>query len=202
LTSSLVRYWRRCSDDIHPDDEPFFRSLAHSFNLEYPPPAYIGDVEKAPVVILFANGGYDKEKTPAEFATTQKTRDFIWRLHHPGPVESRDVIEYWAPYEALLTSGQACAVNACAYRSKSISDETQNQRMCDLLPSVHVHRKWLITELIPQARNGKRLVIAHRWALWRISPKEDFGEYVRFSRTGRGRYLSKELRSLAESWKP
>ena len=114
MTSTLVRHWRRCSGNIHPDDQLFFDSLTHSFNLDYPPPAYIGDVEKASVVILFANGGYHEEKTPTEFATAQKTRDFICHLHSPGPVESRDVIDYWAPFRALLTSGRACVVNACA----------------------------------------------------------------------------------------
>ena len=44
-----------------------FGLARHSFNLDYPPGPFVGDVDNVPGVILMANGGYDPALTPREF---------------------------------------------------------------------------------------------------------------------------------------
>ncbi len=65
MATSIVNYWRRLEGPLHPDDKAVFDVHYHSFNLNFPPPAFIGDVENAPVVLLEANGGYDPVVTPS-----------------------------------------------------------------------------------------------------------------------------------------
>lgn len=49
-----------------------------------PPPAFIGDVDHAPVVILMANGGFDAENTPAEFPEPADRDEYVAWLHGPS----------------------------------------------------------------------------------------------------------------------
>lgn len=65
--SILVDHWRKLEGSVHPDDERVFSTANHTFNLDWPSPAYVGDIENAPYVILMKNGGYDANMTPAEF---------------------------------------------------------------------------------------------------------------------------------------
>jgi hypothetical protein len=44
-----------------------FDAHRHCFNLDFHPPAFVGDLA-APVVVLYANGGFDPNLTPREFA--------------------------------------------------------------------------------------------------------------------------------------
>jgi hypothetical protein len=64
---AIVRHWSHLSDAVHPSDAPVFYANKHSFNLEFPPPAFIGDIINAPVILLDANGGFDPIVTPNEF---------------------------------------------------------------------------------------------------------------------------------------
>jgi len=67
-TSSLRRFWARLEDSVHPDDKPIFAEYPqHTFNLKFPPPAFVGDVDAAPIVILMSNGGYKPGITEREF---------------------------------------------------------------------------------------------------------------------------------------
>ena len=77
MASSIRAFWRRLEGPVHPDDRPVFDRLKHTFNLDYPPPAFIGDIDHAPVVVLMANGGYDAKLTPTEFARPEDTVEFI-----------------------------------------------------------------------------------------------------------------------------
>jgi len=48
-TSSLRRFWARLEDSVHPDDKPIFAEYPkHTFNLKFPPPAFVGDLDAAP----------------------------------------------------------------------------------------------------------------------------------------------------------
>jgi hypothetical protein len=77
MISSVRQFWRRLDSTVHPDDEPYFRANHHTFNLDFPPPAFIGDVDNAPVVILMLNGGYDRDRTPKEFAEPHDCAEYL-----------------------------------------------------------------------------------------------------------------------------
>ena len=65
--SSIRKHWSRLEGNVHPDDLPIFDRHPHSFRINFPPPAFIGNIDTAPIVILMANGGYNEEGTPKEF---------------------------------------------------------------------------------------------------------------------------------------
>lgn len=53
MTRVLAEYWAKLDGTVHPDDVSEFEKYPnHGFNLVYPPPAFIGDIVKAPVIIL------------------------------------------------------------------------------------------------------------------------------------------------------
>ncbi len=60
-------------------------------------------------------------------------------------------------------------VDACAYRSRKFSDEPQNRKISDVLPSVIFTRRWLLEAVLPLASAGQRLVVAKRWSLWNVT---------------------------------
>ena len=174
--SSLVQHWRKLSGAIHLDDLSVFTSHQHSFNLDFPPPAYIGDIENAPVVLLDANGGYDPSITPMEFSKSGFLEKYIELLRSPKAVDPVEISPYYAKrnYASLIKSDRLALVNAVAYRSSSISrpEDAANRRIVEKLPSTQVHRIWLRNELIPAAKAGKRLIVAHRNSLWNFKKKE------------------------------
>ena len=71
-------------------------------------------------------------------------------------------------YAELIFSGAAAVVNACAYRSRKISEEPDNKRLIQKLPSVRFHREWLIKVVLPQAEEGTRLIVGKRHRLWAL----------------------------------
>ena len=172
--SSIVQHWRKLSGAVHPDDLYAFKNHQHSFNLDFPPPAYIGDIDNAPVVLLDANGGYDAVVTPNEFSQPDSFEKYMDMLHFPKAIDTISVAPYYARrnYASLIKSGRLALVNAVAYRSTSISKEPQNKRLLEKLASTRVHREWLRGELIPSAKAGKRLIIAHRNGLWNFRTVE------------------------------
>jgi hypothetical protein len=192
--SMLLNHWRQLEDQIHPLDKPVFDSAAHSFNLQFPPPAYVGDLENAPVVLLEANGGFDPIVTPSEFLDQGAVERFIDFLHRPRAVDPSTIAPYYGArnYASAIASGELVLVNAVPYRSPSISKEPQNRRLAERLPSTKVHRNWLRSELLVQAQNGDRLVIAHRTALWKIKRTEEHLNGVFFTSNPVSANLSKE----------
>jgi hypothetical protein len=69
---------------IHPDNQPVFLAqpvFCAAFNLQFPPPAFIGDIDTAPVVLLIQSGGYKPASTPAEFPDAKAIDDFRGYLH-------------------------------------------------------------------------------------------------------------------------
>ena len=172
---AIVDHWQRLVDGAdsgkglfaHPDDAELFRTHEHSFNLDFPPPAFIGDILNAPVVMLDANGGYHPSATPWEFSQPGAIERYLDCLRRPRPAERDQVAPYYAgrKFADLLFSGHLTLVNAVAYRSPGISQEPMNRRLAELLPSTHVHRKWL-RGVLQSAARGERLVVAHRNGLW------------------------------------
>lgn len=173
MTSKLLQHWQRLEASVHPADKPFFATADHSFNLDFPPPAFIGDIEHAPVVLLDANGGYSQE-TSLEFPDARSVARYIDLLHSPKAINPSAVAPYYGQrnYAKMIQDGQLALVNAVAYRSVSISKEPSNKKIAERLPSTHIHRTWLREELLPSAKSGDRLVIAHRNGLWKLSKNE------------------------------
>lgn len=204
MVSSIRQFWQGLKKSVHPDDQAIFDANDNSFNLEYPPPAFIGDVDNAPVMVLMLNGGYDPIKTPLEFpqeADHEEYRQWLagTRLEFP-----RHLSSYYTPigsaWYSWVREGKVVIVNAVAYRSPSLSSDACNLEIAEKLPSVHLHRAWLQNEVLPQAAQEKRLVIAHRWKMWRIFPNDPPRRNVHFCRNPQSPHLSKDMRALIDDW--
>lgn len=193
--SLLTDHWRLLTGTIHPHDELAFSTTRHTFNLDYPPPAFMGDVDNAPVILLMANGGYDAVKTPAEFPDDESVQRYLSQLHRPRAVSPRTISPYYdaGNYGDLIENGKLALVNAVAYRSPKISNEPENRALAKRLPSTQVHRRWLRDELIPQAFAGERVVVVHRNRLWALSQDESRHSNIIFSRAPVSRFLSREI---------
>lgn len=170
--SILSQFWSEIQDPVHPSDQ--LTLTAHAtrgiFNLQFPPAAFIGDLDNAPIVVLMANGGYDPSMTPLEFSNPADIDFHYMHLRRPGPVDPARISPYYARNSflaPLIREGKAVLVNACAYRS--VQQTAGVEALANELTSVHFARKWLRRELIPQAIAGSRLVVAHRWKLWGLT---------------------------------
>jgi len=155
---------------IHPDDHEVLSTNAHSFNLDFPPPAFVGDINNANIIILTANGGYDSVVTPQEFTSKDSEAKYIKRLSCPSTSDWAEIAPYYSKvnYSELLFSGRAATVNACAYRSKKISQEPENRKIIKKLPSVAFTRKWLLECVLPSVKLGSHIVVAKRHGLWQM----------------------------------
>jgi hypothetical protein len=169
MTSSIVSHWRACIGNVYPLDREALSEAHGVFNLDYPPPAYVGDVERAPVILLNGSGGYDPLMTPGEFPDQSAIDRALDRLHNSSPVEPGEVSPYYAArnYADLIGSGALALVNAVPYRSPTITNAVR--KVAKILPSTRVHVAWLQGEVLPAAQRGTRLVIAHRFKLWGLT---------------------------------
>lgn len=183
----ISEYWGKLqktkSGWVHPDDLELLRSEDHSFNLDFPPPAFVGNVVDAKIIVLAANGGYHPTVTPSEFEASGAEAAYIDRLSHPGSADWSAVAPYYngyINYASMLLSGEAAIVNACAYRSPKISEEPANRKLIKRLPSVAFQLRWLVECVLPDAEAGKRLIVGKRQGLWRLPArvKESKG-YIR-----------------------
>jgi hypothetical protein len=171
---SLSNYWSKLRKTpngwIHPDDELTLLHERHSFNLDFPPPAFVGNVKSARVIILAANGGYDPVVTPSEFAGAGSSAAYVERLAHPEKADWFAVAPYYTStnYGELLFSGVAAVVNACAYRSPKISKEPENRRVIAKLSSVRKNLEWLMNNVLPRAEAGECLIVGKRNGLWNL----------------------------------
>lgn len=199
-SSILVDHWRGLTRTIHPEDEPFFASVEHSFNLDWPPPAYIGDVISAPFVLLMMNGGFHPRLTPAEFPDLASVEQYRAMLHNPRALDPSSISPYYRAgnYEKHIASGRLALVNAVAYRSGKLSAEKLNCRLAKRLPSTLKHQQWLREELIPQALEGKRIIIAHRNRMWKLRQHEYQNSNIIFTRSGASPHLPKTVLSILD----
>ncbi len=170
MTTELAEYWERLDGSIHPDDHDIFGEYPeHGFNLDFPPPAFIGDVLNAPVIILDNNGGFNPQLTPTEFPDEDARSEYRDSLANPRPVDpsARSMAPYYVTrnYSKWLISGEAALVNGVAYRSVNGSAQSV-ARMTKTLPSAQFHQRWLREILLPLAQAGERFVVVHRWSRW------------------------------------
>jgi hypothetical protein len=170
MTRELSEFWSHLDGTVHPADKSVFASFPdHGFNLDFPPPAFIGDVVNAPIVILDNNGGYDDVGTPREFPDQHAHDEYRDMLTNPRPISrgERTVSPYYLSrnYTQWLVEGVATLVNGVAYRS-IVGKAKHVDRMTKLLSSALHHQEWLRKVLLPQAEKGERFVIVHRWKRW------------------------------------
>jgi hypothetical protein len=74
-----------------------------------------------------ANGGYKKEVTDREFSFPGAAEEHCQRLCEPRASESKFTAPYYQRGElwTRLQRGEACVVNAVAYRSKTVDSEVR-----------------------------------------------------------------------------
>lgn len=172
MSIDLSDYWSKVRQTkqgwTHPNDEELLGREPHTFNLEFPPPAFVGDIENARVIVLAANGGYNESVTPSEFAASGAAKRYVERLSCPAVADWKEVAPYYRGinYSELVFQGKAAIVNACAYRSLKISEEPDNRRLIKKLPSVQFTRRWLVEVVLPQMQAGNRFVVGKRHGLW------------------------------------
>lgn len=192
----LREFWSELTGTIHPADNALLTSEPHSFNLDYPPPAFVGE-PNAPIVMLMANGGYKSDVTPNEFqdeAAAEKYRNGLRGLSSSVPeCYNNRGFGQWA------REGKVVLVNAVAYRSENLSTEPENQRISSRLPSFLLHKRWVTEEVIPQAQAGRRFLIVHRNGAWRLN-RALACETIIFSPNPRSPYPAKSVSSAAGSW--
>jgi len=184
---SLSSYWggqkfhKKEGIWAHPEDVELLSSMPHSFNLDYPAPAFVGNILRAKTIILSANGGYRKERTPKEFQQKGSISNYIYRLENPATADWSDVASYYKKlnYAKLIQKGQAALVNACAYRSPQISKEPENKKLIKQLPSVKFSKRWLAESIFPLVEQGRCLVVAKRWGLWGLR-RDEHSKHVTF----------------------
>ena len=207
----LVRHWRKLKGTaslnekdvyIHPDDMDVFCNCTtkHSFNFDYPPPAYIGDIVSAPVVMLLTNGGYS-DGTQNEFLSPGDAEIYLKRLRDPSLMRPEGYSQYYRERKKsaeLLEDGKLAIVNVVAYRSPGFTDA--NRKIADNLESVKLHRRWLRDVLLPEAAAGKRFVIAHRYTHWQLNPEDDKQDNLYFSGSQRNSYMEHDARDLADEF--
>lgn len=167
---SLATYWSALRGTVHPEDEATFAdNPEHGFDLSFPPPAFIGDVENAPIIILDNNGGFDPTMTPGEFQTRGAADGFRGDLAGSAVVDPRApwVSPYYLQrnFTKWLVAGEAALVNGVAYRSVS-GRERSVARLTKALSSAAFHRQWLIEAVLPAVDRGERFLIVHRWSRW------------------------------------
>ena len=119
---AIIDFWKKQTKPIkgkwvHPEDADVLLNSPHSFNLDFPAGAFVGDILRAPVIILAANGGYNPAMTPQEFAGETAISDYLERIVSPSTADWNSVSPYYhkVNYGRYLFDGRAALVNACAY---------------------------------------------------------------------------------------
>lgn len=204
--SSLRKFWSQLRDSVHSEDEPIFRAHPrHSFNLRFPPPAFIGDIDAAPIIILMSNGGYKAGITEAEFPDEASVSEYRRFISGEASALPSKLANYYANGRVgdWIHSGRAALVNAVPYRSPNLSKEAYNKDVAKQLRSLVVHRRWIMNEVLPDAANGRRFVLVHRNGWWQI-PQRFAGACVLFSDPARAepnrQAPDQEKLDKAEAW--
>lgn len=189
MSRSLVEFWRQCVGPdrngrwVHPSDSEQFERNLNSFNTDYPPSPYIGNVIDAPIIILGLNGRFSSG-TAVEFSAPGANAAHLTRISHPESADWRAMAAYYireTNFGGFILNGQAVVVNGCTYRSPKWSSERENQRFARKLPSSAFLRQWLEKELVPATARGDRLVIAWRWNSWLLTAGQFESSHFRYS---------------------
>jgi hypothetical protein len=204
MKSSIREFWAQLNGSIHPLDIPYFKKAEgkHSFNLDYPPPAFIGDVDNAKVIVLMASGGFGKE-TQLEFPTQDDHQEHIDWLVGRRKEMPKNLSRYYIDNNLFswIESGKAVLVNAIAYRSPKISEEPENEALGKTLPSYQASLAWLNQEVLPLTLKNQRLLVAHRWRLWGLNRNSiNSPENLIFSNNPVSPHLSELTKGKIRAW--
>jgi hypothetical protein len=181
--SLLTEFWSKLDGPVHPADRPIFEAFPnHTFNLEFPPPVFVGDVFRAPILILMSNGGYKIGETESEFSSQEEVVEYLDYISGRSFEVPAQVSRYYriSPFWGWIEAGKAALINAVPYRSPRLSKEPRNQSLAAKLASLRINRQWLSQEVLPAARCGKRFVFVHRNRWWG-APPSSAGPSVIFS---------------------
>ena len=197
--SAISKFWSELKTTVHPADAVVIDRYRDAFNLDYPSPAFTGDVLNARIIILMGNGGYKPRITDREYADPETADWQRRRLREPGPAIVNRTSPYYLSGERgqRLKDGTACVVNAVAYRSSEITGDIRRAAL--ELPSAQFHCEWLRRAVVPLAANHRRAVIAHRWKLWGLQ-KEEFSDEGFFYVPPRPRSLPDYVWPIVDQW--
>jgi hypothetical protein len=133
----LSEFWHQLDDDqaVHPLDQEVLSNSAHSFKLGEPPPAFIWDIDRALVIILMSNGGWN-ENTKDEFLHPGNSpAEYVKRLRNSAVCAPGTISPYYAAsnFSRYLADGRAAILNP--YRSVQLSKEPENSCLAGVLES-------------------------------------------------------------------
>ena len=73
--------------------------------------------------------------------------------------------------------------------------------IAERLPSAKIRRELLLRDALPAAARDERLIVAHRWTLWGLSPSRDAGRRgLLFSNNPVSKHLSADMVALIRDW--
>jgi len=202
MSSLISQWWAQLEGSVHPEDKKVFDAAPeHTFNFDFPPPAFIGAVDTAPIVVLMCNGGYKQGVTDAEFPDEKSKSEFRGYLRGEIHKLPATLAKYYVtgPFANWISDGTAVLVNAVPYRSPRLSDEPVNQNVARQLPSLKTHQE----EVLPDAARERRFVFVHRNRWWQVA-HQAAGPCVLFSDPRRAEpnrlAPDQEKLDLARSW--
>lgn len=176
MSESITDFWRLMGPNqtVHPLDQPLLNSAHHSIKTNEPPPAFIGDIDRAPVVVLCSNGGWNPE-THREFLHPENApTKYVARLHESTPCDPAIISPYYAKSNIAkwILSGDIALLNLIPYRSVELNHEPENKRFADVLPSSRCAVEWVNKVAMPLVSNKLKMVITKR-EIWfkHIEPK-------------------------------
>lgn len=183
--SRIREFWRKLDGPVHPQDETFFEANPDAksvFHLFLPPPAFIGDVDGARVIVLMMNGNYKPGITESHFPDQASQSEYIRYIRGEQTQMPTNLAGYYrtGPLAAWLENGTAALVNAVAYRAPALTKVPGIMKKISGLPSFAEHLAWVTEDLIPHAQQGHRFLLVHRNGLWRL-PRDIAGPNIIFS---------------------
>jgi hypothetical protein len=177
MASSIRTLWQGIQNKdniyIHPNDKPIIDLFPNAFNCHFPPPAFIGDVENARVILLMNAGGYDSSTTPGEFSTSLDVKEHLDWLRGDREEPPSKLSSYYTErnYHKWIRTKEAVLVNAFPYRSP-VEGKGKLKQIANRLPSAEERRRWLQEEVLPDAKAGLRFVVFMNWTLWDFKEKD------------------------------
>lgn len=178
----IFDFWSeiKLGQKVHPRDRLVLSRVAHGFDLNCLPAAFMGPLKIAPLVLLYLSPGLSDIDHKDARSVVGKRRYFErWKGLQPlpGPEDHRGAWNWWrsrtqafGDWEYLRT--RTAVLNIGAYHSREFVDHS----MLAALPSSRMSLDWAQEVLFPQAMAGERVVICLRSArFWGLQPGKRYG---------------------------
>ena len=103
---SLSAFWRKLDLDqtVHPLDREMLAAETHDFRTREPPPAFVGDIERAPVIVLCSHGGWTPETSKEFLQLNNSPAEYVERLHNSTACDAGIVSPYYARSNCSIPS--------------------------------------------------------------------------------------------------